>query len=235
MESTRVPDRIPRVLCIGCFGDNDETYNYCQHCGVVGTQLALTPRRGGEPLVLRESPLESHSRKFRSQHSDKDRQPRQSKVIDAFGRSRRPRSTSVCGWEEASPAHVVEWLCHLDSQGKCTKSVHAQRCPEIGRDTLSRLDRSLGCTRRYALGSLDKSLASKLKCDRAKSSGGRTIGPLSNKGVVQSGVDWVRGIWISLHPSSLGRVLPWVRRCLCYGPMYNTWFRVYKCEWSRVI
>ena len=73
------------------------------------------------------------------------------------------RSNRTPRWEDAPPQMVVEWLCFLHSQGNVTTIVHATSCSQVGQYSLPYSDRSLGCTPRYAFGSLQKSFAFKPK------------------------------------------------------------------------
>ena len=160
---TWVRDRCRRVLCHACFHENDETYRFCQNCSRVSPRGPPEVGNDSNLLVVHETPLRIRYDQFFSFQNEKVGQRRKSAVADGFDKFVRSRSNGASGWEDASPDRVVEWLCFLDSQGKGTTIVHATSCPQVGQYSLSCSDRSLGCTRRYAFGSLQKSFVSKLK------------------------------------------------------------------------
>ena len=160
---TWVRDRCRRVLCHECFHENDETYRFCQNCRCEAPRGCPPVENGANRLQVNETQLRTRYDQFRAFQRDKVGQRRKSAVADGFDRFMRSRSDRASGWEDASPEMVVEWLCFLDSQGNGTTIVHATSCPQVGQYSLSCSDRSLGCTRRYAFGSLQKSFVSKLK------------------------------------------------------------------------
>ena len=160
---TWVRHRCRRVLCHECFHENDETYRFCQNCRCEAPRGCPPVENGANRLQVNETQLRTRYDQFRAFQRDKVGQRRKSAVADGFDRFMRSRSDRASGWEDASPEIVVEWLCFLDSQGNGTTIVHATSCPQVGQYSLSCSDRSLGCTRRYAFGSLQKSFVSKLK------------------------------------------------------------------------
>ena len=158
-----VRDRCRRVLCHSCFHEKDETYRFCQNCSGEAPRGLPAVGNGSNLLVVNETPLRTRYDQFCSFQNENVGQRRKSAVADGFDMFVRSRSKGVSGWEDASPVMVVEWLCFLDSQGKGTTIVHATSCSLEGQYYLPCSDRSLGCTRRYAFGSLQKSFVSKLK------------------------------------------------------------------------
>ena len=113
--------------------------------------------------MVNETQLCTRYGKFHSFQKEKVGQRRKSAVVDGFDKFVRSRSNGASGWEDASPVMVVEWLYFFDSQANGITTVHATSCPHVGQYSLSCTDRSLGCTRRYAFGSLHKSFESRLK------------------------------------------------------------------------
>ena len=160
---TWVRDRCRRVLCHACFHENDETYRFCQNCRCEAPRGCPPVENGANRLQVNETQLRTRYDQFRAFQRDKVGQRRKSAVADGFDKFMRSRSDRASGWEDASPEMVVEWLCFLDSQCNRTTIVHATSCPQVGQYSLSCSDRSLGCTRRYAFESLQKSFVSKLK------------------------------------------------------------------------
>ena len=160
---TWVRDRCRRILCHSCFHENDETYRFCQSCSREAPRGPPAVGNDSNLLVVNETPLRIRYDQFCSFQNEKVGQRRKSAGADGFDKFVRSRSNGASGWEDASPDRVVEWLCFLDSQGKGTTIVHAPSYPQVGQYSLSCSDRSLGCTRRYAFGSLQKSFVSKLK------------------------------------------------------------------------
>ena len=117
---------------------------------------------GSNLLVVDETQLHTRYDQFRSFQKENVGR-RKSAVTDGFDTFVRSRSNGASGVGDASLVMVVEWLCFLGSQGNGTMTVQATLCPQVGYYSLSCSDRSLGCTRRYAFGSLQKSFVFKLK------------------------------------------------------------------------
>ena len=160
---TWVRDRYRRVLCHACFHENDETYRFCQNCRCEAPRGCSPIENGANRLQVNETQLRTRYDQFRAFQRDKVGRQRKTAEVDGFYKFMRSRSDRASGWEDASPEMVVEWLCFLDSQGNGSTIVRATSCPHVGQYSLSCSDRSLGCTRRYAFGSLQKSFVSKLK------------------------------------------------------------------------
>ena len=150
-------------MCHACFHENDETYRFCQNCRCEAPRGCPPVENGAIRLQVNDTQLRTRYDQFRAFQRHKVRQRRKCAVADGFDKFIRSRSDRASGWEDASPEMGVEWLCFLDSQGNGTTIVHATSCPQVGQYSLSCSDRSLGCTRRYAFGSLQKSFVSKLK------------------------------------------------------------------------
>ena len=160
---TWVRDWCRWVLCHACFHENDEAYRLCQSCSCEAPRGLPSVGNGSNFLVVNETQQRTRYDQFRSFQKEKVGQRRKTAVADGFDKFVRSRSNGASGWEDAPLVMVVEWLCFLDSQGNGTTIVHATSCPQVGQYSLSCSDRSLGCTRRYAFGSLQKSFVSKLK------------------------------------------------------------------------
>ena len=160
---TWVRDRCRWVLCHACFHENDETYRFCQNCSCEASRGLPQIGDGSDLLVVNETQLRTGYDQFHSFQKQKVGQRRKSAVADVFDKFVGSRSNGASGWEDASPVMVEEWLCFLDFQGNETTIVHATSCPRVEQCSLSCSDRSLGCTPRYAFGSLQKSFVSKLK------------------------------------------------------------------------
>ena len=114
-------------------------------------------------LQVNETQPRTRYDQLRSFQRDKVGQRHKSAMADGFDRFMRSRSDRASGWEDASPEMAVEWLRFIDPQGNGTTIiVHATSCPQVKQYSLYCSDRSLGGTRRYAFGSLQKSFVYKL-------------------------------------------------------------------------
>ena len=160
---TWVRDRCRQVLCHACFHENDETYRFCQNCRCEAPRGCAPVENDANRLQVNETQLRTRYDQFRAFQRDKVGQRRKSAVANGLDKFMRSRSDRAAWWEDASAEMVIERLRFLDSQGNGTTIVLATSCPQVGQYSLSCSDRSLGCTWRYAFGSLQKSFASKLK------------------------------------------------------------------------
>lgn len=66
--------------------------------------------------------------------SGKERQgeSRPKAEADAFDAFDGQRTKEFQGGEQANNIYVVDWLCYLDSQGKCNTVAHTESCPCVG-------------------------------------------------------------------------------------------------------
>jgi len=160
-----VGDRIPLVLCSVCKARNDATFDYCQHCGTPplrGT-LAFPTRRAAE-VAIDESRLTARKAAVALATAHNVGQKRKLVVSDKFDAFIHTRSRQARGWASATNEDVLDWLCWLGSHGGGTKAVHSADCVAAGSKSLVGCSQGSTCDTHYAAQTLDKGLASKLKC-----------------------------------------------------------------------
>lgn len=107
--------------------------------------------------------LRQWKNQFLRARASKQCELRKYRVAAEFDRFIHAISSSARNGTQATDHDVVDWLCFLDTQRDGIAVVHTSACAEFGAKAWGKCSRTLGCVKRYAIGSLDNGYIIKLR------------------------------------------------------------------------
>lgn len=164
-----------RVLCPSCQGENDESFHFCQMCGVSSDIVRPPHTRLNVPI--NEEAIQKRCLQFQTAISA--RASTKSRVASAglFSNFLASRDVGAQTMEAAQPKDALDFLCWMDSCSKGRRTpVHSRSCSAVGKSDFKTCSTKPGeCTFRYAHDSLRSNYVSKLTVVYEKELGTTTV------------------------------------------------------------